>query len=1207
MKRGISVLLTIAMVLTMIYATQVQSLANNATTGDDVLKIEDGKLIVSNIRQDTFFHTNQAFSGDYTVEMRAKVRNQAAGLLLGQGGNQAAMWSLATVNPSGVWIHPMNRWGDVTRVPSDQVQNDKWVTLKVEIQGTTATTWLNDKQVDQCTVPEGSANGPIGLRFAGTEAADLDYIKVSQDGKTIWEDNFNKIDANKWDFPFSAADAVSDVPESYMEPVWEGTTAYEESVWPVAEQDGTVKDIPLLYHADKILSVQNLARTVTYQQGKDYILADGKLRIPKGSGIPVTSYDTCHPSNGMFSDGNGGYVYWEEGTGIVTRQIYVTYQHSDSWEGKKPIDKSSLLPKTIQRLKNRQDLKIVFYGDSITEGYNTSGFVNTAPYMPKWSSLVTEYLKKAYPFSNITEVNTGLSGKDTRWGVQNITERVTDHDPDLAVLAFGMNDGGQRSAEEYVANLQAMIDAIHAKNPDCEIVLVSTTLPNPDVPEVQGKHEAYEEPMLAMEQEGIVVANMTAMHRALIEKKSFRDMTGNNINHPNDYLARVYGQVVYQTAFGEHHDTIGNLTDVSYVDGSSDPYQTLDIQLPEKMSGRVPVLVFIHGGAWVIGDKTDEELGGTLAAALANGYAVVRVNYRLAQNAQWPAQIYDCKAAIRFIRANAEKYNLNPEQIAVLGCSAGGHLVQMMGVTNGNPEFEDLSMGNAKTSSDVQAVLSMYGISDVSTWDQSMDLVNIIGNGKDPTTMLLGDNYTKEQALAASPITYVSSNTVPMFVGHGKNDTLVGCEQSITLAEKLKENIDPELVDTYFPEDAPHAHHDAWNSEVTIKAAMNFLQKRFRPEENLDSDENRRPGYGNVDLSGYKNKYIGLQYATQSPTQKLHLVLPEEGEKPYKVVVFIHGGGFGGGNSAGNLVLYTAEGALKALERGYAVAMVDYRCHPEGHFPEPVYDVKAAIRYLRANAEKYNLDSANIAIWGESAGGCIADFVGTTNGDPAYEDLSMGNAEYSSEVQAVVSWYAITDLATERNAQYRPAWLGSNAENMDIVRDSSPLNHVKKDAPAFYLQHGMADNEVDYQDSVRLYEALVKATGNSNTTLELFPGITHAVKKFLQEGNATKIVDWLDKVLVFTDDPGEDKPIEKPDDPGEDKPIEKPDDSGKDNPTEKPTENDTATDNKPQTGSESTSNGATTPKTGDTTPIAGMLGLVLAGAGLAIGCRKKFK
>lgn len=178
----------------------------------------------------------------------------------------------------------MDSW-DCTRVPSDQVQNDMWVTLKVEIRGTTATTWLNGKQVNRCNIPEGSSNGPIGLRFAGTEAADLDYIKVYQDGKTIWEDDFNKIDGNKWDYAPSTEEIVGDIPESYMEPIWGGTTAYEESVWPVAEQDGTVKDIPLLYHADKIVSVQNLARTETYQQGEDYILADGNCVFQK---IPIS-------------------------------------------------------------------------------------------------------------------------------------------------------------------------------------------------------------------------------------------------------------------------------------------------------------------------------------------------------------------------------------------------------------------------------------------------------------------------------------------------------------------------------------------------------------------------------------------------------------------------------------------------------------------------------------------------------------------------------------------------------------------------------------------------------------------------------------------------------------------------------------------------------------------------------------------------------
>ena len=96
-KRGISLLLAIVMVLTVICSTFVQSFANNVATADGTLKIEDGKLVVSNIQQETFYHTDQVFSGDYTVEMRARVNNQAVGLLLGQGGNNAAMWSLRCV------------------------------------------------------------------------------------------------------------------------------------------------------------------------------------------------------------------------------------------------------------------------------------------------------------------------------------------------------------------------------------------------------------------------------------------------------------------------------------------------------------------------------------------------------------------------------------------------------------------------------------------------------------------------------------------------------------------------------------------------------------------------------------------------------------------------------------------------------------------------------------------------------------------------------------------------------------------------------------------------------------------------------------------------------------------------------------------------------------------------------------------------------
>lgn len=1079
------------------------------TSTDGRVSVEDSKLIVPGAGAVTY-QTKKSFSGDYSIEMKAAVNHQAAGLLFGSGVPNPPLWILALVEPYGLWAHMPGNWMQIDKVASPDVQQGKMVIMKVDIVGNNVTTSINDKQVASHTLPEGSTSGPLGLRFAETESAEIDYIRVIQNGSVIWEDDFNTLDGTKWNFPTSI--------ESSMEPIWQGDVAYDETVWPIANQDGSVDDIGLLYRADQILSVQNNARTTVYEEGKDYTLVDGKLRIPQGSSIPVMSYTDYHPAGGVFPDGQGGFVYWPgETADIINRQLVITYRHSDSWAFDIPADKSSQLPKTTEKLERGQKLNVVYYGDSITEGYNASGFLGTSPFLPIWSTLVTNSLQAAYPRATISGVNTALAGQTTVWGINEFQTRVNAHNPDLVVIAFGMNDaGGGINAQQFVDNTKRMMDMARAKNPDCEFVLVSTTMPNPTAPGFAGCHADYAPAMAAqLEGEGVAVADMTTMHKNLMTKKDFADMTGNNVNHPNDYLVRVYAQTVLQTITGGATQTELIYKDIPYVDGSTLSAQTLDIQLPSTGQAPYPVVVYIHGGAWVIGDKTDSETRTALNAALSQGYAVVSINYRLAQNAKWPAQIYDCKAAIRFLRANADKYGFNPDQIAVWGASAGGHLAQFMGVTNGMDRFEDLSMGSAEYSSDVQAVISNYGISDLTKWDMPEWLNGITTTGKDPITTLLGDNYTREQALDASPITHVSENTVPMFIAHGMNDNLVNPDESTVFAEKLIEVIGDEKVDTFFPAVAQHADEAFWNSADVIKLDLNFLQKRFRPTENLDSPENKRPDNWTVDLSGYPNKDLGVSYANDSATQKLHVVMPENAQGPTPLIIFVHGGGFAGGNSSGSSVLYTAGGALQALDKGYAVAMVDYRCSPEANFPKPIHDVKAAIRYLRANAEKYNLDPNNFAIWGESAGGLIVDFVGTTNNNPAYEDLSMGNPGVSSAVQAVVSWYAITDMTTQRNAQYCPAWLGfPQSQNIEVAKDASPINHVTADAPAFYLQHGMADNEVEYQDSVRLYESLKAATGNENTKLDLFPGITHAVKKFLSESNCSKIITWLDGVLV---------------------------------------------------------------------------------------------
>ena len=557
-----------------------------------------------------------------------------------------------------------------------------------------------------------------------------------------------------------------------------------------------------------------------------------------------------------------------------------------------------------------------------------------------------------------------------------------------------------------------------------------------------------------------------------------------------------------------------NLWDIPYVENSDNSEQMLDIVLPEYAQGQYPAIVFIHGGAWVQGDKSEGGFYSGQDDALKKGYVVVNVNYRLAQNAQWPAQIYDLKAAIRYIRANADKYHIDPDRIAVWGASAGGHLAQMLATTNGNKDMEDLSMGNAEVSSDIQAAISYFGISDVSKWDTDTEaLRGLTATGKTPTELLLGDNYTVEDALAASPISYVSENTVPMLITHGGKDDLVPDEQTKMLEEELRKYLKPEMIDTYYPADAGH-NDFYWGLPEAEKKPFDFLFKQLRPTELIDAEDNVYPG-GTITLDKYTNKYMNVAYANQSPVQKLHLVLPEnKEEKNYPLIIFIHGGGFQVGNSSDEGLIFTAQGPLHAVEKGYAVAFVDYRCAWDSYFPTPVQDIKAAIRYLRANADEYGLDENRFAIWGESAGGHLANYVALTGGREEFDDPSMGNAEYSSKVQAVVSHYAITDMTTERNAQYRPALLGGAQNDIEAQRNASPLYQVTKDAPPTYLQHGMADDGVDYHDSIALYEKLVEVTGDSRNKLDLFPGYNHAVKKFFSEENANKLIAWLDEVMV---------------------------------------------------------------------------------------------
>ena len=268
-----------------------------------------------------------------------------------------------------------------------------------------------------------------------------------------------------------------------------------------------------------------------------------------------------------------------------------------------------------------------------------------------------------------------------------------------------------------------------------------------------------------------------------------------------------------------------------------------------------------------------------------------------------------------------------------------------------------------------------------------------------------------------------------------------------------------------------------------------------------------------------------LAYAGASPSQKLDLYLPATGTAPYPVILYIHGGGFSGGDKAGGHLAPV----LAALPRGYAVASVNYRLSGEATFPAQINDVKAAIRWLRAGAARHELDPTRIAAWGGSAGGNLAALAGTSGGVAALSDPDQGNAGRSERVQAVVDWYGpISFLRTD--ADVRAAGFGRTGSNgpesflsqylgaalptvPGKVRAADPTTYISADDPPFFIEHGTADATVPVQQSTRFAAALETTLGPAEVTLVLLPGAGHVDAAFFTPENIDLILDWLDEQL----------------------------------------------------------------------------------------------
>jgi acetyl esterase/lipase len=232
---------------------------------------------------------------------------------------------------------------------------------------------------------------------------------------------------------------------------------------------------------------------------------------------------------------------------------------------------------------------------------------------------------------------------------------------------------------------------------------------------------------------------------------------------------------------------------VAYATAS--PTQVLDLWVPEA-TGPVPLVIYVHGGAWQAGDRT--EVATKRAALLDAGFAVASVDYRLSGEATWPAQIQDVKAAVRHLRADADAYGLDPDRFAAWGSSAGGHLVAVLGATGGRTtDLDDLSLGEPDTSSAVQAVVAWYPPVDLDRMQSMADAGTPCdprfdhSSASSPESRLLGDlvGSIPEQVDSADPtwwLTTAEPGSVPPFsIAHGDADCIVPVEQSQLLADAL--------------------------------------------------------------------------------------------------------------------------------------------------------------------------------------------------------------------------------------------------------------------------------------------------------------------------------------------------------------------------------------------------------------------------------------
>ena len=301
----------------------------------------------------------------------------------------------------------------------------------------------------------------------------------------------------------------------------------------------------LLFPPQRFLSLHNAAGDVEYEEGRDF-------RLDAAAGLVIRTRDSRIPLTGLAELDPPG-----DDDRFYRRQVCAAYTHRPGlWPGPVPRFRGADLPRTMSRLLAGKPLALAVTGDSISEGYNASGFAGVPPHQPPYVDLIAAGLTGAYG-SPIALSNLASAGWTSDNGLAD-AERVGATRPDLVIIAFGMNDAGYAEPADFAANIAGIVDAVRREAPDAEFVLVSPMLPNPDwrYPVLE-RFAAYRDALDNLCATGVILGDVTTMWKALLYRKSVHDLTGNGINHPNDFGHQVYAQALLALLIDEIHTPPG--------------------------------------------------------------------------------------------------------------------------------------------------------------------------------------------------------------------------------------------------------------------------------------------------------------------------------------------------------------------------------------------------------------------------------------------------------------------------------------------------------------------------------------------------------------------------------------------------------------------------------------------------------------------------